>query len=94
MVNTEIKTQAEQTTEGNQKLTSKAHLMCGWPLILVIIGGLVGGGLGGLAYGINIKIYKSNLPKTTKVILNIVTGIGAAILWIIIAVAVQLLVNK
>ncbi len=44
------------------KLPASAHVLCGWPLLLVLIGGAIGGGLGGAAYAINIGIYKSSLP--------------------------------
>ena len=50
--------------KSDEKLPPLAHVVCGWPLLLVIIGGAVGGGLGGLAYGINVAIYKSRLPLT------------------------------
>ena len=65
------------------KLPASAHVMCGWPLLLVAIGGAIGGGLGGAAYGINIAIYKSKLPVAAKILLNLVTGAAA------IGVAIQ-----
>ena len=63
--------------------------MCGWPLLLVIFGGAIGGGLGGAAYGINIGIYKSNLPVPVKIILNVVTGGAAFGIWLAIAMAIR-----
>ena len=62
-----------------------AHLLCGWPLVMV----LFGGGLGGAAYGVNLIIYKSRLPVVGKVILNVVTGLGAVVIWAFIAAAIQ-----
>ena len=73
----------------NQGLSTSAYLMCGWPFILVFVGGAIGGGLGALAYYINLKIYKSNLSNAYKVILNILTGISAMILWYLIAVSIR-----
>lgn len=73
----------------NQGLSTSAYLMCGWPFVLVLVGGAIGGGLGALAYYINLKIYKSNLSNTYKVILNILTGISAMILWYLIAVSIR-----
>ena len=73
----------------NQGLSTSAYLMCGWPFILVFVGGAIGGGLGALAYFINLKIYKSNLSNTYKVVLNILTGIGAMIVWFLIAVSIR-----
>jgi len=65
-------------------LPKQAHIMCGWPLMLVFIGGAIGGGLGGCAYGINVKIYKSNMPAAAKVALNILTGVAAFVTWIVL----------
>ena len=64
-------------------LPKKAYIICGWPLVLVIIGGAIGGLLGGAAFGINLKIYKSSLPIAAKIIFNILTGAAAYILWVI-----------
>ena len=63
--------------------------MCGWPLLLVAIGGAIGGGLGGAAYGINIAIYKSKLPVSAKILLNLATGAAAIGIWAAIGVAIQ-----
>ena len=66
-------------------ITMTAHLLSGWPLILVFIGGAIGGALGALAYGINISLYKSNLPGVLKVILNLLVGMAAIGIWLAIA---------
>lgn len=79
----------ESNTE-KSKLPASAHVACGWPLILVAFGGAIGGALGGLAYGINVAIYRSAMPTIAKVLLNIVTGIGAFGVWFGIAVAIQI----
>jgi hypothetical protein len=83
-----------EPTEEKPKLPISAHLMCGWPLILVFLGGAIGGGLGGAAYGVNMAIYKSNLPTAAKIALNLITGTAAIILWIMIAAWVQLTFKK
>ncbi len=77
----------ETELESKQKLTASVHVMCGWPLVLVAIGGAIGGGLGGAAYGINIAIYKSKLPTSAKVILNLAVGLAAIGIWFSIATA-------
>ena len=76
------------TTEENGKtgnLPKSAHLACGWPLLLVTIGGAIGGGLGGAAYGVNMAIYKSNLPIPAKIVLNLLTGFVAIGTWALLA---------
>ena len=72
-----------------EKLPASAHLMCGWPLLLVAFGGAIGGGLGGAAYGINVGIFKSKLPVAAKVLLNLLTGLVALGIWAAIALAIQ-----
>jgi hypothetical protein len=70
-------------------LPKRAHLLCGWPLVLVCFGGAIGGGLGGAAYGINVMIYKSHLVPAAKVVLNLLTGLAAIGLWALIAGAIH-----
>jgi len=65
----------------DRSLPCIAHVLCGWPLLLIAIGGALGGGLGGAAYGINLSIYKSNLSVPAKVISILAVGLGAAGLW-------------
>ena len=66
----------------SEKLSTAAQLLCAWPLILVVLGGAIGGGLGGLAWGINVKIYKSRLPRAAKIASNLGVGAAAICLWL------------
>ena len=66
-----------------------AHLLCGWPLVMVCFGGAIGGGLGGAAYGVNVMIYKSHLVPAAKVVLNLLTGLAAIGLWALITGAIH-----
>ena len=68
------------------KLSVGTHIMAGWPLFLVIIGGLLGAGLGGAAYGLNIAIHKYNIPYGVKIALNIIIGLAAVMLWFLAGV--------
>jgi len=71
------------------KLFVWVHVVCGWPLIMIAFGGAIGGGLGGVAYGVNLYIYKSRLPLAAKVALILVTGLAAIFLWATIASAIH-----
>ncbi len=51
---TEIKDNLAPTSSQKAKLPPLAYLMCGWPLLLVAIGGAIGGCLGGAAFGVNL----------------------------------------
>ena len=70
------------------------HIVCGWPLLLCLIGGLVGGICGAIGYMMNLKVYASPMPHKTKLRLNYFIGISCIILWIIIASSIQELINK
>lgn len=72
-----------------EKLPPWAYVLCGWPLLLFGIGGAIGGGLGGAAFGINVSTYKSSVPIAAKCVLNILTGLGAAGIWFAIALAIN-----
>ena len=72
-----------------QNLPMIAHILCGWPLILVIFGGAIGGALGGVAYAINVSIYKSKLPGVLKFVLNPLVGIMAIGIWYMISVMIK-----
>jgi hypothetical protein len=71
-----------------KKLSATAHILCGWPLVLVIFGGAIGGGLGGLAYVVNIAIYKASMPAIFKIVLNLSVGFAAIGIWYAIATAI------
>lgn len=79
----------EGSKKTNQKLSIKAHFLCGWPLILIVFGGFVGGALGGLAYGINLEIYKTKLPFYGKALINLFLGFLAIIIWYLIASSIR-----
>lgn len=58
-------------------------------MALVFIGGAVGGGLGGAAYGINVRIYKSHMPVAVKIFLNLLVGGSAVALWLVVVALIQ-----
>lgn len=84
-----MKASQDENAEAKEKMPAVAHMLCGWPLLLVAIGGAIGGGLGGAAYGINVGIYKSNLPIPAKIVLNILVGSAAIGIWFYIAMALR-----
>jgi tetrahydromethanopterin S-methyltransferase subunit D len=77
--------QKEVRTTQPQNMSTMAHILCGWPLILVFIGGAIGGALGGVAYAVNVSIYKSKMPAALKFVLNPLVGIMAIGIWYVIA---------
>jgi hypothetical protein len=86
---TEIKDNPAPTSSQKAKLPPLAYVLCGWPLLLVAIGGAIGGCLGGAAFGVNVVIYRSKLPTPLKVVLNVAAGLVAIGIWFVIVVAIQ-----
>jgi len=67
------------------------HLAAGWPLILILVGGAIGGGCGGAAYALNGKIFSLSISKPLKYLYVALVGIGAVILYIMIAIILFIL---
>lgn len=76
------------------ELTPVAHMLCAWQFVFLFLGGLVGGGLGGIAYAINVAIYKTRLPTPAKIISIIAVGIGAMIAYFIVIVMLHLALRR
>jgi hypothetical protein len=71
------------------KMSVIAHILCGWPFVLVGFGGAIGGALGAVAYMINVAIYKAKMPVALKILLNLAVGATAIALWYFIAAAIR-----
>jgi hypothetical protein len=77
------------TSAAKAKLPIIVHVLCGWRLLLVVIGGAVGGGLGGIAYATSLAIYKAQLPVALKVVLNLLVGLADIGIWFAVALAIS-----
>lgn len=77
-------------SDGDTKVPVYAHFLCGWPLLLVAIGGAIGGALGGVAYALNMAIYKSNLNGIAKALLIMAIGMSAFGGWLMIGIAIHI----
>lgn len=78
----------------DQHFPKYMHVICGWPLIMVAFGGAVGGGLGGLAYGINAAIFKKTQSVPITAIASLGVGGLAFILWLVIAGVIGTAINS
>jgi len=85
--------QDDPKTSAKAKLPARVWFMCGWPLLLVVTGGAIGGGLGAAGFVINLRIYKSQLPTSVKVILNLFVGATAVVLWLVAVAAIRSMRN-
>jgi tetrahydromethanopterin S-methyltransferase subunit D len=85
--------QVQTPTNPSEKLPTLVAIACFWPVILVAFGGLVGGLLGGVAGAVNLGLYRSSVPRWALWMLNPLVGIIAIILWLVIAVLLELALN-
>lgn len=65
------------------------HVICGWPLVLMLFGGAIGGGLGGAAYGLSVTIYSKTRSLIWTSLTSIMLGVLAFVLWYLIASALR-----
>jgi len=72
-----------------EKLPIQVHLVCGWPLLLIAFGGAIGGGLGGVAYGVGLVVYRKTRSLPTTFLASLGLGTAAALLWYVIARAIR-----
>jgi hypothetical protein len=76
-----------------QRLSPVVMIACCWPILLVAVGGLIGGLLGGVACAVNMALYRSSLPRWSLWILNPAVGLTALLIWIVVAVAIELMLS-
>lgn len=80
-----------KTLDDKKKLQWYEHLACGWPLVLVGIGGALGGLCGGAAYVISAKIFRKEIPSTKKYIYAILVGLSAIVVYLLALVVLALI---
>ncbi len=80
-----VKKKAKRSAEAGE-MTPVVHMLCGWQFVFLFLGGLLGGGLGGIAYAINVAIVKTRLPLPAKIVSVIAVGIGAIIAYFVVIV--------
>lgn len=61
----------------SRDLNVAQNIFCAWPLVLVAFGGALGGGLGALAWAINVKIMKSDYIALVTYPAVILMGLSA-----------------
>lgn len=67
-----------------------AHVIAGWPLIMIAIGGAVGGLCGGGAYAISMSLLKRKGVTPLSCFLSVFIGIAGVILYLVVAVALAI----
>lgn len=68
------------------------YLWLGLPALLIFIGGALGGLCGGIAFYLNVKVFRSDLHIAAKYVLTgIVSFVAVILFFIVVAVVVTLL---
>lgn len=73
-----------------EKLPSYAHIIAGWPLIMIVIGGAIGGLCGGGAYGASIALLKKKGISFGTCLLSFVIGVVGIGFYFVVVVALAI----
>jgi hypothetical protein len=76
-----------------RKLSTLEYIAAVIPMALVIVGGAIGGLFGALATVLNFRIIRSNLSTLAKVLIIIISTMGAGALYFVFSVAFLTLIN-
>jgi hypothetical protein len=83
----------ENTLELASSLKWYEYVWIGIPILLVFAGGAIGGFFGGAAAVTNGRLFRSDRSLLSKYGFSLLTTIGAVILYIIFAIAFQIIVG-
>lgn len=67
-----------------EPLDWQEHIWCGLPLILILLGGLLGGVCGLPAWGANIWIFRSPLPRPVRFFVSALVSAASVILYFVL----------
>lgn len=70
------------------------HLWIGWPIVLALSGGLIGGACGGAAWAINKKIFGQVRAPVTRYIVTGLVSAGSVVCYLAIVSAVFITLGK
>ena len=76
--------------ENPPKLPPFAHAIAGWPLIMILVGGALGGLCGGGAYGLSMALMKKKGVKAGTCVLSLLIGVAGVALYFGAVVALTL----
>ena len=75
------------TPTESRQLPAYAHAIAGWPLIMIVIGGALGGLCGGGAYGISMALLKKRGVSPLSCFLSFIIGVAGVGLYFVVVVA-------
>jgi len=77
-----------------EPLTWYEWIWAGIPLILILVGGAIGGGLGALAMTLNTQVFRMKAPVPARYLISAVITVSAILIWLSIAAALQLRLGR
>jgi hypothetical protein len=66
---------------GRNKLPPQQFAVAGFPLVLLLFGGALGGLCGGAAFALSVRVFKSFHPVGRKYLFSLLISVGAAVLY-------------
>ena len=79
-----------ETPEKKKKLKPIEQVVACLPIGLIVVGGLFGGAIGGVAYGINVSVFRKELPSPKKYIYSILISLAACAVYFVVVVGLTL----
>ncbi len=76
------------------KLTWYHYIWIGWPLILVVLGGAIGGGLGAGAAAINYKVFQKIQNPVLRYVWTGLISLAAVITYVVCATMIYVLIHR
>ena len=80
-----MSTPSQIPNEPKPKLTWYQYIWIGWPIALVIVGGLIGGACGGAAWALNQKVFQATQHPVMRYLWTGLISIAAIITYFIVA---------
>ncbi|MCX6855872.1 MAG: hypothetical protein NTV80_13310 [Verrucomicrobia bacterium] len=80
----------ETTQENTPALPPSAHVIAGWPLVMVAVGGAIGGLCGAGAYGLSMALLKKKGVTPLSVFLSFLLGLAGIGLYFVVIIALAI----
>jgi hypothetical protein len=75
----------------SRKLFWYEHAWAGLPFLMIFVGGMLGGACGGLGYGLNNAVFKTNWPGPLKYIVCACISIGVVVLYFVVVIVLVMI---
>ena len=77
-----------------EPLTWYEWIWAGFPLVLILVGGAIGGGLGALAATVNAQVFHSNAPLPARYLFSAAITASTILIWLTLVAAISLRMGR